>query len=243
MKQTIIEDVSEILNIFNLDEITQLLHKQINTNSSFGENRSDHFKPIFVEYNSIMEEESNTGEVKDEAQNRFNAICNIFIDLICNKFHLELDPEWKDDHMNELPGVVIALYDFFVVDIVNNLNEVLVTYIRNNMETIYEKFEDRKNKKDAATLTNKKQFSPELAIVASNIYDITTWILQQMSEEQYIECMNPEYGPLKIFSNMLENGIANGEFMQEINDMYASDLSLKSDVCFQILSLIKTGRF
>ena len=82
--------------------------------------------------------------------------------------------------------------------------------------------------------------TPEMAVIAANIYDVTTWILSQLSEEQFIMNMNQDYCPLKLISQLLEDGIMSGDFMTEINDLYASDISIKSDVCLKIINILKT---
>lgn len=238
MKQTVIYEVSEILDTFNLEEITKLLQNQIYSSEDYG-TKVDHFKPLYYKYQSIINTEGNSDEIKNTAITKFMDVCNIFLSLICKKFHLEIDQSWKDDHYNDLPGFAMALYSFFVLDISSNIYDVCVNYINKNTQFIYEAFEDRKSKKDAATLVNKKILSPELAIIVSNIYDISTWILSQLTEEQFIQYLNTDYIPLKFIIGILENGILSGEFMIEINDIYSSNIGLKSDVCFQLISHIQ----
>ena len=239
MKQTIIEDVSEILNLFNYEEITQILNKQISLDSD-SMTEVDNFKPLYYKYKSIIETEDNPEEYKEEARVRFEKICNIFIDLICNKYGLTIDETWREEHTNELPGVVVALYNFFVTDLVNNIKEVCINFLQKNIKEVYSAFEDRKSKKDASTLTNKKSYPIEIAIIVSNIYDITTWIINQLSEEEFIKYLNNDYVPLRIINKMMEEGYMAGDFMSEINDIYAL-VHIKSEICFQILSIIKSG--
>ena len=81
MKQTVIYEVSEILDTFNLEEITKLLQNQIDSNDNVG-TPVDHFKPLYYKYQSIMNTEDNTDEVKEQAKTKFMDICNIFLSLI-----------------------------------------------------------------------------------------------------------------------------------------------------------------
>lgn len=239
MKQTVIYEVSEILDTFNLEEITKLLKDQIDSNDDNWSNGVDHFKPLYFKYQSILNTEQNPDEIKDEAKERFMDICMIFLSLIKKKFNIEIDPVWLDDNYNNIPGLAMALYSFFVLDIESNIYDVCLNYIKMNQSFIYESFEDRKNKKDAATLVNKKIMTPEMAIVISNIYDITSWILTQLSEEQYLEYLNQDYLPLKLIVGMLEDGIMSGDFMTEINDIYTSNIGIKSSVCFNLITYLK----
>ena len=38
---------------------------------------------------------------------------------------------------------------------------------------------------------------------------------------------------------MLNEGLMNGDFMVELNDIYTSNISLKSSVCFQLIHYLK----
>lgn len=239
METTIIEDVSEILETFNLEEIKDLLNKQVSLTENIGTNMTDYFKPLYFSYKSIVEAEENSQEMKDEAAKRFNEVCNLFIDAICEKFHLQLDDEWRDLHELDLPGLVTALYCFFVRDIVLNLQEVCINYIQKNRKEIFNVFEDRKTKKDASTLVEKRKHPIDMAVIIANIYDVSSWILSQLTEEQYIQYMNEEYIPLRILYPMFQNGDISGDFLETINEAYSENLELKAETCYQILSVIK----
>ena len=241
MKQTVIYEMSELLDSFNLEEISKLLNSQLQiTETDMTIQSVDHFKPLYYKYLSIVNTEENSSDIKEEAKTRFMDICNIFLSMICKKFDLGIDETWKDEHYEDLPGFTMALYSFFVLDLTNNIHEVCINYIKNNKNYIYEAFEEKKKKKDASTLVSKKIMTPEMAVIAANIYDVTTWILSQLSEEQFIMNMNQDYCPLKLISQLLEDGIMSGDFMTEINDLYASDISIKSDVCLKIINILKT---
>lgn len=239
MKETVIYEVSEILDTFNIEEITKLLQSQIDVDEDIGMLRVDHFKPLYYKYQSIINTESNEAEIKDQAKQKFLDICTIFLSIISKKFNINIDDNWLDDNYNNIPGLAMALYSFFVLDMESNIYDVCLNYIKKNQSFVYESFEDRKNKKDAATLVNKKIMSQEKAIIISNIYDITSWILTQLSEEDFIKYLNIDYLPLKLISNMLEEGLVSGDFMMEINDIYSSNISLKSSVCFRLISFLK----
>ena len=244
MKQFVVYEVSDILNVFNIEEIAKLLDQQINLNdeSEILSHTSDHFKPLYYKYKRIMETSDNTEEIKASAKERFMTICHLFLSKICNTFHISIDDVWREDHYEDIPGFTMALYSFFILDITSNVYDVCLNYIKSNLTYIYETFEDKKNKKDASTLVNKKLFSPEVALVISNIYDVTTWVLGQLSEEQYMQYMNQDYLPLGLIRGLFEDGVLSGEFMDEINNLYSSNISLKSDVCFKIISNFKTGK-
>lgn len=237
MTQTIIEDVSEILSTFNLEEISDLLRKQVNLSDEDNPlQMADYFKPLYYRYRSIMDTDENPQEYKDETQRRFIEVCNLFIDLICERFNLTIDETWRFDNEANLPGLVTALYSLFISDIVSNLQEVCINYINKNKKEIFQVFEERKNKKDAATLVNKKKHSIEMAVIIANIYDVSTWILSQLSEEQFVQYLNQDYAPLRVIDKLLQDGIIAGEFMDTINEAYADNMNLKAETCYRIIS-------
>lgn len=241
MTETSIMEVSDIIEQFNLQEISELLQKQIQTDHSDTlANNPNIFKPLYINYRTIMENNNLPDEIRDEAHQRFYTICAILIELICKKFGLEIDDVWKDDHVQDLPALALSLYSFFVIDFVSNINEVLNSFITNRLSDIYNTFEHCKQKKDAMTMMNKKNMKPEIAILVSNIYDITSWILHQMSESQYMYYMNPDYVPLGFLRKMFEEGYISGEFMDMIREIYESNITLKGEICFNIISKYNT---
>lgn len=242
MKPMTVEDVSEILDTFSLSEISDLLKKQVELkDNDAGLITTDYFHPIYLKYRSIMESEETSGDIKDEATERFNDVCDIFINLICEKFNLAIDQDWKEEHKTQLPGLVTSLYHFFIRDLSTNLQEVCINYINQNRKTIFEVFEERKNKKDASTLVNKRNFPVDLAVILANIYDTSTWAIRQLSEEEYIRYMNNDYAPLKVIQSLMEESIISGEFMDVIEEVYEDCVGLKGQVCFNILSSFKVN--
>lgn len=232
MKPTTIEDVSEILSTFDLEEINTL----IQTLLSFKEERyNDYFRPLYVDYKRIMESDTDK-ELKDKAEERFFSICRSFINEICKKFNLSIDDTLVDDNEEQLPALVTALYCFFVKDLAANIQEVCIGYINKNEKSIYEVFEERKNKKDAHTLVSKRNYPIELAVILANIYDASAWILQQLSEEEFIKYLHPDYSVLRIIDSLLQDGILAGEFMEVISEIYEECVNLKAEVCLNIIS-------
>ena len=244
MRQSVIYEVSDILDTFNIEEISKLLQQQVDSNDEFKADlhTTDHFKPIYYKYRSIVDTDENSDDVKAMAKDKFMYICQIFLSMICKKYNIEIDDVWKDDHYEDLPGFVMALYSFFILDLGSNIYEVCVNYIKENKSFIFQTFEERKSKKDASTLVNKKIMNPEMLVITSNIYDITTWILSQLSEEQYIEYMDDSYVPLGVIKGMFEEGLMGGNFMNEINDQYSNNIGLKGEVCFKITQLLKKNK-
>ena len=135
MKQSVVYEVSDILDMFNLEEIARLLNQQINANelSELVATPADHFKPLYYKYKRVMDSEGNSEEIIQTAETKFINICNIFLTMICKKFNLVIDPEWKDNHYKDLPGFTMALYSFFVLDLKSNMYDVCFNFITKNL--------------------------------------------------------------------------------------------------------------
>lgn len=241
-EQSVIE-VSDILDSFDMDEISNLIKSQINTDSEDDTSTdilTDLFQPLYAKYRAYMDMEI-PNDIKEQADDRFTSICDLFLDAIENKFGVTLEEDWKDGHKADLPGVTTALYSLFVTDFYGNLYEIFVNYIVRNIKLINEVFDAMKVKKDAASNTYRKDFHPEVALVASNIFDITIWILEQIDEEDFFEYIDEAYIPSMIVQRYYNDGIINGDFMGLVNDIYTKSSSLQSKICLDIISNLLNG--
>lgn len=236
-------DVADIFDFFNIEEIASLVKTQIDSDENtdaFGK-RSDYFKPLYTRYKEIVENVENTNEIKQEAENRFMGICDLILYLICKKYGIVIAPDWKFDHYHDIPGLTMAFYSMFVLEISTNLFDVCRNFLITHTKTVFNAFEDHKIKKDAMTVVSKKEMTIEVAVILSNIYDITTWILGQLSEEDFFILLPQDYTPLTIIRGLYEQGSVSGSFMDIMNDIYATNVPLKGNVCFRLIADIKNG--
>lgn len=241
LQEKILVEVSDILETFNIAEISLLIKEQINgDDDDFINITMDHFKPLYFNFAKLTKYDLEE-DIKDEAQNRFFSICEVFIDEICKKFQLEIDSEWIRSRYNDLPAITMSLYSFFVLDFVQNVYEVIVNYIAINKDLVYKTFEDLKSKKDASTLANKKSLSSEMTIIISNIYDITKWIMMNINEEDFLNYLDKDYIPLKVVRPMYLEGKLSGNFVDVISNMLAENVSLNSRIGFDFTINTKTG--
>jgi len=244
MRDNVLSEISDILGSFDINEISRLIKDQINSdyeNDPSTEMLTNHFSPLYVNYSKIVNSDDYTKEVKDEVERHFIEICEIFLNAICDKFHLSINQEWKDDNYKNIPGITMAMYSFFVLDFATNVYEVVLNYILKNAKDIYRTFEGLKNKKDASTLANKKILSPEFSLIASNIYDISMWILQQITEEEFFDYLPKSYLPLKLMRKLFADGYIVGDFVDVVADIFSASIQLRSQVGFTIISKIRTG--
>ena len=221
LQEKILVEVSDILETFNIAEISLLIKDQINGDSDdFINITMDHFKPLYFNFAKLTKYDLEE-DIKDEAQNRFFGICEVFIEEICKKFQLEIDSEWIGTRYNDLPAITMSLYSFFVLDFTQNVYEVILNYIIKNKDLVYKTFEDLKSKKDASTLANKKSLGPEMAVIISNIYDINKWIMMNISEEDFLDYLDKDYIPLKVIRPMYLEGKLSGNFVDVISNTYS----------------------
>lgn len=234
-------EVSDILETFNIAEISLLIRDQINGDEdNFINNRTDHFMPLYYKY-AMLTKYDLEEDIVNEAEHRFFSICEVFIEEICKKFKLQLDPEWMALKNSELPAITIALYTFFILDFTQNVYEVILNYIMKNHELVYKTFEDLKNKKDASTLSNKKNLSPEMTIIISNIYDIMKWILLNIDEGDFLDYLENDYIPIQLIKPLFVEGVLTGEFVDTISDMMNDNVTLNSKIGFDFVINVKTG--
>lgn len=243
MKDSVLIEISDILKVFDIYEITQLVKDQINTNyteDNMTETMANHLKPLYYTYANLTKYNLDE-DTKKDAMIRFYSVCRVFVEAITNKFNLKVDKEWLNDNVGNLPSFTFVLYSFFVLDFASNIQEVLLNYVNKNIDELYRLFEEMKIKKDSATLANKKSLSPEISLVISNIYDITKWIFDNMTEDEFFEYFNSDYLPLSIIKKLFDDGNISGNFMEVINEIFQKNIHLKSKTCFKLIYGFRNG--
>lgn len=231
-------EVSNILGYFDVDQIHDVISEQLQnilTTDNTMIEQPDHFRNIYYNYNKLKKYNLDDS-TKDDAETKFTRVCYAFINGIADEFGLSVDTNWLSDNRADIPAITYAIYLFFVKDLAKNIHEALYTYINENKESLAKTFEDYKNKKDASTLLVKKTLSPDLSLILANIYDVSEYIFENlMDEEVYFKSINQDYVPLSMIQNMYEAGYMSGTFMKRISEAFHENLSLKSDICFQII--------
>lgn len=245
LNEATLVEISDILDSFNLDEISKLLDEQIDPNIDdddiYTQTVIDHFQPLYYNYAKLLKCRIDD-EIREEAETKFISICKIFLEKIFKKFHLTMDNDWIDDNYRNIPATTMAFYSFFVLDFSTNVNECVTRYIFDNINDIVKIFDGMKTKKDASTMSNKKSLSPETGLVISNIYDIITWCLDQMTEEQYLSQLKKQkYLPVDLISALMAEEKLSCHFMEVIREIYRVNVALRGSVGFQIIYKVKTG--
>ena len=144
-----------------------------------------------------------------------------------------------EDNEEYVPAIALGLYTTFVVDLKKNLINIIFNYITKNYKTIYSVFEEFKSKTDASTLSNKKELPIEYNIINSNIYVISEWILDNITEEEFLENMDQYYIFKDILIKLYNQGDIQGQFCSTISEIYKNSYLLKGAVCIDISTKIK----
>lgn len=241
MKPSNTFEISDILETFDKSEISGLINNQLNTEHYTMNKITDHFMPLYIRWRSIMENPEVVEDIKINTDLRFKELCEVILKNILNRFGMTIDDDWIELNQCDLPGLTVALYHFFVLDFVSNLHDVIMNYIMQNHKMIYQVFEAMENKKDASTINQKKKLTPKMAMIIANIYDISEWIINQIDEDNYFNYVNQDYALNDIFKEYIDKGALTGSFMNEIAKIYLTKISLKSEICFSIISNAKIG--
>lgn len=238
-------ELSEILDTFDTEEINLIIESQI-TNPRFdmiGDSSVDQFTPLKTRYEGIIEANEDPDILRD-VQNRFLSICDLFLDAIEQKYSIKLDDEWKETHLTDIPEVTAALYNTFVLNFITHIEDVLFQYIMRNRMEIFNLFEDNKNRKDASTISKKKNFNIEDAVILADIYDICAWILDNMSVDDWFSYVDPDEMDMALIHSMYEsaNLMDSDEgdppiavtFVDRIAAIFKKDTSVKGVLCFKL---------
>ena len=200
----------------------------------------DNFKILYQRFASIRD---NTGmqspDVMDEAKDSFYSICNVFIDRIGEEFDCTLDEEYLNSHYEDTPSLALAMYLFFVLHLRSNLYNVLLAFISAHLKELATHFEEMRARKDSISEVNRSMEDQDVALVASNIYDVVDWIMENMDPDTFFASMEPDYVALKPIQTLYEQGALTGNFVIAMRDILKENISMKGRVCFDIICKLK----
>lgn len=234
-------DLSDVAETFDLEETRRLLNSQLESlHDDIGEGMIDNFKILYQRYTSIK---NNTGtqdpDTIEEVKDRFYGICDMFVARISDEFGVIVDDEYIEDHYEELPSIALQFYLFFVLNLRSNLYNVLLTYINQHVEDLAGQFEEMRQRKDSITEVNRSLEDPNIALIASNIYDVVDYVMDVMDDTTFFDCMEPGYVALAPIKNMYDSGEMTGNFSVVLRDLLKENISMKGRICFDIICKLK----
>lgn len=238
MREVSLSTVSDILDSFDVEEISKLLEEQIMERENYAGTMVDQYQPLYYNYTKLIKSEDAEDEELLEGKNKFFQICYVILGLLRRKFNIELDSEWVADNLSELPAITLALYSFFIMDLYSNTFEVIKNYISKNYKELAMQFKDiaRSQMSDAGM-----DITPEAKIIMANIYDISTFILSNLSSDNVTKYLDKGYIPMIVIDQLIKKGVINGDFVLAIANIFNSNISFKSQIGFDLIYMIRTG--
>ena len=235
--------VDDLIVELDVDEYMKIFSQQIqNDDNDYTTPEVDQYTPLYKQFMTVMDMDDIDDDKRREAITRFENISYSIIDSLNKKFNLDIDEEQLGETDGLFYGYVLACYKFFVIDFQNNIIQLMTSYISRHMTDLYEQFAALDQKKDVVTMSNKKVLSPKLAILASNIYDVTDYIFSLIDENNIMDYM--EEGDIVALSikEMLKKDLIHGDFAVAMADIYKENVDLKARVCLKIVLSMKEGK-
>lgn len=235
--------VKNLLDEMNVDEYEKILAKQIqNDEGDYTTPALDHFSELYERYIRTIETEDASEDDMRDLASRFERICQTIILCINGKFDTDVDIEKVIDTEPGLPFVALAMYRFFVLDLKSNLTTIIRRYLESHMEDIYKQFANLDQKKDIVTASNKKYFSDQMAVIVSNIYDISDYVFTMIDEYDITDYCDEGDAAASAIHTLVDRCVMPGKFVDTIAGIYRGNTDLKAQVCFQIIYAIKEGK-
>ena len=238
--------IEDVLDYFDIEKTNKLIHDQLDADEfAPGGIVTDHLKPMWVRYQALKvdPEQALDSSAVEMAKQKFDNICLLFIKVVTERFGITIDIGWLENQSPEtIHSIALLLYTFFVIDLESTLTEVLYCYIKDHATDLAEHFaEIMKTRKDAPYIAFKKTMTPEYAVIAANIYDICYWILDQMTEEEFMDYVSPDYVPQPHIKAMFDEGHLSGNYVDKIHDYFRKNGGLRTRICFELISLFKNN--
>lgn len=227
--------IADILDTFDTTEISELIQNQITNRENYSRPAIDHFQMLYANYKKLIDSPDATEDELQYGRERFYNICSIIISAIEEKFDIGLDDLWQENNGANRPAVTSALYNFFVIDIYDNVLQMLSNYIKKNYIQLYNQF------KDVQRRSLSQSISLEADVIMRNIYDISSFIFQQLSVDTALSYFDDGYAPATVLKELAHQEVITGEFINEIGEVFNYDTNFKSQIGFDLMFKIKNG--
>ena len=237
-----IQDVADFVRELDIVELENILTQQILSQDIVSAFEKDNFMPLYSQYRQVMKDNDVDEDYKKMTKERFYQICVTFAESVSKKFELSYDADYYADHRNDFMGVAFSMYRFFILDLFEHVKGVAKEYIEEHLDDLADMFEDLKNKRDAATISNKKYVPLDYHVVVSNMPDAISWALSQMSEEMFLDYCDKEDAVVENINTLYENGRLSGQFMSVLIDMYRDNVEFRSKLVFDLTFSLDFGK-
>jgi hypothetical protein len=169
----------------------------------------------------------------------FHEVCEMYISKITDAFNISMDEQFKEEHYADLPSIALQFYLFFVLDLRSNLYNVLLSYISQHTAGLAEHFENLKQRKDSITEVNRTMEDQNIALIASNIYDVIDYVMELLDAETFFANMESGYIALAPMRNMYNQAVIDGGFIDALRDIMRENIAMKARIGFDIICRLK----
>lgn len=159
-------EITEIVNYLSYELILENLKNQIEELNGFG---NVNYLEIFDDkYNYIIKNYGETQEIIDKVSNLRNEFYCTAMKEIQDKFYFKLT--FKDILLKEeFYNIVKVFYDFFVININENLKNYFINYVKQESKNIIKTYKNQINMKDLYFSLLKKKLNKDNTILVFSL--------------------------------------------------------------------------
>ena len=212
-------DVERILGDLPLDIIKENVKSQIDDPLIFVSNQCDE---VYETLDEAMEEFGHIDEYREELISMKEDFSIFILKEMDMKFNLGVDFDNLSD--SEIHDVARNCYEFFVININENISNFLLNYINANKNSLCEMFDDEYKRKDVTTINMKKiTKNKDDVLILSNLNSVINHILDL---EHYPE-------------DFMELAIEPGEYTGSLIKDYVDSFKLAGNFVYNVLNEVK----
>ena len=212
-------DFERILGDLPLDIIKENVKSQIEDPLVFISNQCDE---VYETIDEAMEEFGHIDEYREELNEMKEDFSIFILREMDNKFNLGVDFENIGDF--EIHDIAKNCYDFFVVNLNENISNFLLNYILNNKSSLCEMFDDEYRRKDVTTINMKKiTKNKDDVLILSNLNSVINNVLDL------------EHFP----EDFMELSVEPGEYTGTCVADYVNSFKIAGNFVFNVLNEVK----
>lgn len=217
-------EINEIINYLSYELILDNLRKQISEEETRTYGKVNYLEIFNDKFNYIVLNYNNNQEIMNKINLLREEFYNATLEEIQDKFGFKFT--FKDILLKEeFYGIIDCLYNFFIIEIGDNLKNFLINYIKKETKNIIRSFRNQINSKDLYFSLLKKKYNKENSIILYSINKIPNIIEIQFIED-FIDLIVKD--DEDEYNNFIINKLFNTE--EFIDDVTCDILILKNMV-------------
>ena len=173
--------------------------------------RTNFVEEYFETINEQMEINGENPEVAYKLNSELESFCNEVIDMIANKFGLDVDVE--EMNIIDLKNLTLAMYEFFIIRYPKNIKKFFVKFIINNKDLIKDALSEYSEKSDVVSTSLKNKLAnPDMALIISNLRATIDYIIGlNLPLLDVFGVFNPERYDVYVISDAIESMVISEE--------------------------------